>query len=214
MRFEVHFELGLVFNEPMKDKMKAGVILVLWLAGTQGMAQHYLEARGANTKYRYFDWNYTFKNSAIVDLFYVGVPGSNELNCGGGYGFKPTAALTIAPVAYAVVAKEAEQRGIKIALLVMLDKDGWRVNSFVGHFARISGDVKSYQVLDTLDASKVIFKRYEIGISNGFFHADQKWNPQIGPLFKVNDRLGAWAVSYRFGPQRELRFSRVLLLKK
>ncbi len=213
-RIQVHLQVWLLFNVPMRFAIKAGALLALWLAGTQGQAQHYLEARGANTKYRYGDWNYTFKNSAIVDLFYVGVPGSNEFNFGGGYGFKPKPSLTIAPLAYAVVAKEAGQRGIKIALLVTLDYRGWRVNSFLGHFARISGDVKSYQVLDTLDVSKVIFKRYEVGISNGFFHAEQKWNPQIGPLFKLNDRLGAWAVSYRFGPQRELRFCRVLLLKK
>jgi hypothetical protein len=203
----------LVFNGPMRSALKAGMFLAFWLAGSQGLAQHYLEARGADTKYRYFDWNFTFKNSMVVDAFYVGVPGSNEFNFGGGYSFKPKPSLTVTPLVYAVVAKEAGQRGIKIALLVTIDKNGWRVNSFLGHFAPISGDVQEYQVLDTLDASKVIFKRYEIGISNGFFHADQKWNPQIGPLFKLNDRLGAWAVSYRFGPQREFRFGRVLLLK-
>ncbi|MBZ5500101.1 MAG: hypothetical protein LAP85_27210 [Acidobacteriia bacterium] len=198
----------------MRITMKAGVVLAFWLAGGQVQAQHYFEARGANTKYRYADWNYTFHNSAIVDLFYVGVPGSNEFNLGGGYGFKPAQFLTIAPMAYAVIAKEAGQRGVKIALLIMFDKDGWRINSFLGHFVPISGDVAHYQVLDTLDASKVIRRRWEVGISNGFFHADGKWNPQVGPLLKLNDRLGSWSVSYRFGPQNELRFTRVLLLKK
>lgn len=198
----------------MRISRKAGVLLVFWLAGGQGMAQHYFEARGANTKYRYADWNYTFHNSAIVDLFYVGVPGSNEFNFGGGYGFKPTPALTVAPLAYAVVAKEAGQRGVKLALLIAFEKGGWRVNSFLGHFIPISGDVAHYQVLDTLDASRVFRGRWEVGISNGFFHADRKWNPQVGPLFKLNDHLGSWGVSYRFGPQRELRFTRVLLLKK
>ena len=43
-------------------------------------AQHYFEARLADPTYRYFDWNYTFSSSAIVDLFYVGVPGSDEFN--------------------------------------------------------------------------------------------------------------------------------------
>ncbi len=198
----------------MRATSKTVALLAIWLAGSQGMAQHYLEGRGASTKYRYADWNYTFKNSAIVDLFYVGVPGSNEFNLGGGYVFRPTPALTIAPLAYAVLGMEAGQRGIKLAFLVTLDKSGWRVNSFFGHFARISGDVGSYQVLDALDASKVIFKRCEVGISNGFFHADGKWNPQVGPLFKLNDRLGAWSVSMRFGPQNEFRVGRVLLLKK
>ncbi len=198
----------------MQTTFKAVILLALWLAGSQGMAQHYFEARGADTKYRYFDWNYTFSNSAIVDLFYVGVPGSNEFNMGGGYAFKPIPSLTIAPLTYAVVAKEAGQRGVKLAVLVAFDKDGWRVNSFFGHFEPISGDVPRYQVLDTLDASRVIRSWCEVGVSSGFFHVDGEWNPQVGPMFKLNDRLGSWSVSYRFGPENELRFGRVLLLKK
>lgn len=198
----------------MRIAIRAGVLLALWLTCRSGMAQHFFEGRGADTKYRFFDWNYTFSNAAILDLFYVGVPGSNEFNLGGGYGFRPVPSLLVAPLAYAVVAKEAGQRGVKLAVLVSFDKDGWRVNSFLAQYAPISGDVRRYQVLDTLDASRVLRHGVEIGISNGFFHADGKWNPQVGPLFKLNDRLGAWSVSYRFGPQRELRFGRVVLLKK
>ena len=189
------------------------MLLMLLLFARAGLAQHYLEARGADTEYRYFDWNYTFSNSAIVDVFYVGVPDSNEFNMGGGYGFKPHPSLTIAPMAYAVIGKEAGQRGVKLALLVMLDKDGWKVNSFFGHFIPVAGDVENYQVLDTLDASRVVHGPFEVGLSNGFFHAGGKWNPQIGPLFKLNDRFGSWYVSYRFGPQNELRFSRSFIIK-
>jgi hypothetical protein len=193
--------------------IKTGVLLALVLFCRQGMAQHYLEARGATTKYRYFDWNYTFANAAIVDVFYVGVPGSNEFNLGGGYGFKPKPSLVIAPLAYAVIGKEAGQRGVKLALLVTFEKDGWKLNSFFGHYVRVAGDVGSYQVLDTLDFSKVVHGPFEVGISNGFFHADGKWNPQIGPLFKVNDRFGSTYVSCRFGPQNEVRFSRTFIIK-
>jgi hypothetical protein len=198
----------------MRFLIKAGILLFGLLSASPGMAQHYVEVRGATTKYRYADWNYTFANAAIVDLFYVGVPGSNELNLGGGYGFKPTPALTIAPLAYAVVGKEAGQRGVKLALLVAYEKKGWKLNSFLGHFARISGDVAHYQVLDTLDASKVVHGPWEVGLSNGFFHADGKWNPQVGPLLKLNDRLGSWYLSCRFGPQNEVRFSRSFLFRK
>jgi hypothetical protein len=189
------------------------MFLALFVSGRDGLAQHYLEGRIANTEYRYFDWNYTFHNSAIVDVYYVGVPDSNEFNLGGGYGFKPKPSLTIAPLAYAVIGKEAGQRGIKIALLVMYEKSGWKLNSFLGHFSPIAGDVKHYQVLDTLDVSRVLHGPVEIGLSNGFFHAEGKWNPQIGPLFKLNDRLGSWYVSCRFGPQNELRFGRSLTIK-
>ncbi len=197
----------------MRILIKAGMLLSLFLGGRQVLAQHYLEVRAADTKYRYFDWNYTFSNSAIVDVFYVGVPDSNEFNIGGGYGFKPKPSLMIAPMAYAVIGKEAGQRGTKLALLAMFEKKGWKVNSFFGHFIPIAGDVERYQVLDTLDASRVVHEQFEVGISNGFFHAGGKWNPQVGPLFKLNDRLGSWYVSYRFGPDNELRFSRSFLFK-
>ena len=173
-----------------------------------------IEARGADTKYRYFDWNYTFSNSVIVDMFYVGVPGSNEFNFGGGYGFKISPSLTVAPLVYAVLAREGDQKGVKIALLVAWEKHGWKANSFLAHFAPLAGNVSQYQVLDTLDFSRTLKGRWEGGMSAGFFHADGKWNPQVGPLLKINDRFGAWALSYRFGPQRELRFGRVLILKK
>jgi hypothetical protein len=198
----------------MRILIKAGMLLVLLPLCREGLAQHYLEGRGANTEYRYFDWNYTFSISAIVDVFYVGVPDSNEFNLGGGYGIKPKPSLMIAPMAYAVIGKEAGQRGVKVALLVMFEKSGWKINSFLGQFMPIAGDIERYQVLDTLDASRVVRGPFEVGISNGFFHAGGKWNPQVGPLFKLNDRLGSWYVSCRFGPQNELRFSRNFLFKK
>jgi hypothetical protein len=197
----------------MRILIKSAVLLALLQFSTQGWAQHYLEGRLADTRYRYFDWNYTFPNSAILDVFYVGVPDSNEFNLGGGYGFKPKPSWVLAPVAYAVIGKEAGQRGIKVALLAMFEKNGWKLNSFFGHFIRIAGEVENYQVLDTLDVSRVARGPFEVGLSNGFFHAGGKWNPQIGPLFKLNDRLGSWYLSYRFGPQNELRLSRTFLIK-
>ncbi len=198
----------------MKIAIHAAAILAVLLAVRPAAAQNYFEVRGADSKYRFIDWNYTFSNSGIIDLFYVGVPGSNELNLGGGYGFRPGRALMITPLAYAVLGKESGQRGIKFAALVAYEAHGWKVNSFLGHYASLAGDVESYQVLDTLDVSRVIDRRVEVGISNGFFHAGGAWNPQVGPLFKLNDRLGSWCISYRFGPQRELRFGRIVLLKK
>jgi hypothetical protein len=188
-------------------------LMLLCLGPDQAFPQHMLEARGADTRYRYFDWNYTFSTSVIVDAFYVGVPGSNEFNLGGGYGIKIKPSLTVAPLLYAVLAKEAGQKGVKIGLLVAWEKHGWKANSFLAHFAPLAGDVPQYQVLDTLDFSRTLKGRWEAGMSAGFFHADGEWNPQVGPLLKINDRFGAWALSYRFGPQQELRFGRILILK-
>ena len=203
----------MVFNMPVRIPAKACIFLALFVSGRDGLAQHYLEGRGANTEYRYFDWNYAFSNSAIVDLFYVGGPDNNEFNLGGGYGFKPKPSLTIAPLAYAVIGTEAGQRGIKVALLVIFEKSGWRGYSYLGHFSPKAGDVEHYQVLDTPEVSRVLRGPIEMGISTGFFHTGGKWNPQSGPIAKLNDNLGWWYVSYRFGPENELRLGRTLTLK-
>jgi hypothetical protein len=190
----------------------AGAVAVaaVLCCGSTAAAQNMFEGRLADTKYRYVDWNSTFKNGAVVDVFYIGVPGSNELNLGGGYVFKQ-GHLTLTPLVYAVFGKEDSQRGVKVALLAAFDKDGWKLLSFLGHYAPISGAVGSYQVLDTLDFTRTIGAHWEVGVQAGFFHAEGAWNTQIGPLVKLNDRLGAWAVSYRFGDQNEFRVGRVLM---
>jgi hypothetical protein len=171
--------------------------------------QHLVEIRGADTKYRYVDWSYTWGPGAVVDVFYVGVPGSNELNVGGGYAIR-RGHLNLTPLVYAVVGKEDSQRGVKIALLASYEQGGWKLLSFIAHYIPASGAVGSYQVLDTLDVTRTLGTRWEAGVQSGFFHAGSTWNPQVGPLVKLNDRLGAWAVSYRFGPQPEFRVGRVL----
>lgn len=190
------------------------VIVVLLCAGCQALAQHTIEVRGADSKYRFVDWTFPVWRSFMADFFYVGVPGSNEFNLGAGYGFKPAPSLLVAPLVYAVIGKEGGQCGVKFAALIVFEKAEWKANVFVGHFAPVSGNVSRYQVLDTGDVTRVLFRCWEAGFSTGFFHAGTDWNPQVGPLVKRNDRLGAWGLSYRFGPQRELRVTRVLILKK
>ncbi len=172
-------------------------------------AQHLAEVRLADTKYRFVDWNYTWGNGAVVDLFYVGVPGSNEVNLGGGYAIK-RGPVILTPLVYFVAGKEGGERGIKVALLVSFEKSGWKLLSFVGDYIPVSGSVGAYQVLDTLDLTRTIGSRWEAGVQSGFFRADGSWNTQIGPVVKLNDHRGAWAVSYRFGSQNELRLGRVL----
>jgi hypothetical protein len=179
------------------------------LSQTTASAQHIVEVRAADTKYRYVDWNYTFANAAVVDVFYVGVPGSNEFNVGGGYAFT-RGRLVLTPLVYAVFGAEQSQRGVKIALLASFEINGWKVLSFIGHYAPVKGSVRSYEVLDTLDFTRTIGTRWEVGLQAGFFRADGAWNTQVGPLLRINDRVGAWAVSYRFGSQNEFRVGRVL----
>jgi hypothetical protein len=175
----------------------AGVFVTLFSLGSapSAVGQHMLEVRGADTKYRYADWNYTWSNGVVADLFYVGVPGSNEFNIGGGYAIK-RGPLVITPLIYAVIGKEGGQRGVKVAVLVAIDKNGWKLLSFLGDYI--------------LDFTRAVGKRWEIGVQSGFFRSGGAWNPQVGPLVKLNDRHGAWAASYRFGPQAEFRVGRVL----
>jgi hypothetical protein len=172
-------------------------------------AQTLVEVRGADTKYRYADASYTWDNGVVADVFYVGVPGSNELNAGGGIALKH-GALVVTPLAYAVFGKEGGQRGLKLALLVAFDEGGWKLVSFLGRYVPVSGAVPGYTVLDTLDVTRTLGRRWEAGLQAGFFQVDEAWNPQVGPVVKLNDAHGAWAVSYRFGPSNEFRACRVL----
>ncbi len=191
------------------------VLLIAWVVPWRpASAQHFFEARLADPQYRYVDWNYTFSNAAIVDVFYVGVPGSDEINLGGGFGVKPSEWFTVSPLLYAVFDAHRGQRGVKIAVLASFARERWKASGFLGHYARVSGDVESYQVLDTLDATRTVGAHLELGISGGFFHAEHEWNPLVGPLVKWNDRLGSWAVSYRFGDENEFRAARVVILEK
>ncbi len=190
------------------------MVAVLCLVAGQASAQSTVEVRGADSRYRFADWSLAFGDSAMLDIFYVGTPGSNEFNLGGGYGLKPAKSLMIAPLVYAVIGKEAGQRGVKAAVLLVFEKAQWKGNVFLAHYLPLSGQISRYQVLDSGDFTRGIRSRLEAGISTGFFHAEGKWNPQAGPLVKWNDRFGAWGVSYRFGPQREFRATRVLILKK
>lgn len=193
------------------NRVFVAVLAVMTVLGqpSRAAAQNLVEVRLADTKYRYADWNYTFASAAVVDVFYVGVPGSNEFNLGGGYALK-RGPLVLTPLVYAVFGKESSQGGIKLALLAAFDMAGWKLLSFIGHYVPISGEVDSYQVLDTLDLTRTFGGRWEAGAQAGFFRQGGAWNTQVGPLVKLNDRLGAWAASYRFGHQNEFRVGRVL----
>lgn len=173
-------------------------------------AQALAEVRVADTRYRFADVSYSWKNGVVFDGFYVGVPGSNELNVGGGYAIK-RGPFTITPLVYAVAGKEGGQRGVKTALLAGFDRDGWKFLGFGGAFIRTAGSTGNYQVLDTADLTHTFATRWELGVQGGFFHTSGAWNTQIGPLLKFNDAHGTWAVSYRFGNEKEFRVGRVMV---
>src|SRR5437763_14074346 len=147
----------------------------------QGVA----EVRLADTRYRFVDVRFTRKNGAVFDCFYVGVPGSNELDAGGGYTFQRNA-LAMTPLVYAVAGKEGGERGVKTALLAAYQRDGWKFGSFLCAFVRLSGSTGSYQVLDTADLTRTLGSRWELGLQAGFFRSGGAWNTQVGPLLKLN----------------------------
>jgi hypothetical protein len=188
----------------------AFVIASLFTSVRDAAAQAVAEVRLADTHYRFVDVSFTRKNGVVFDGFYVGVPGSNELNVGGGFAFKRNA-LTLTPLIYAVVGKEGGERGIKTALLTAYERNGWKLGAFVGAFIRTSGSTNSYQVLDTADLTRTLRTRWELGLQAGFFRSGGAWNTQVGPLLKLNDARGTWAVSYRFGHPKELRAGRVFV---
>ena len=144
------------------------VIAATLCTGASAAAQNLVEVRLADSHYRYIDWNYTWKSGVVVDLFYIGVPGSNEFNLGGGYTFKK-GPVVVTPLVYAVLGKEDSQRGVKVALLVAFDKDGWKWLSFIRVLFPVSGAVTRYQVLDTLDFTRTIGKRWEVGVQTELF---------------------------------------------
>lgn len=186
--------------------MSASLLLGICSIEAKGVA----EVRLADTRYRFVDVSFTGKNGAVFDCFYVGVPGSNELNAGGGFAIKRNA-LTLTPLLYAVIGKEGGERGVKAALLTAYERDGWKFGSFLGAFLRTSGSTDAYQVLDTADLTRTLGTRWELGLQAGFFRSGGAWNTLVGPLLKLNDARGAWAVSYRLGDQKEFRVGRVFV---
>jgi hypothetical protein len=94
--------------------------------------------------------------------------GDNELNVGAGWAFKK-GAFVVTPLAYAVAGKEDGQLGLKLELLVAADRGGWKLAAFLADYIPRSGDVESYVVLDTLDFTRAIGTRWELGVQTGFF---------------------------------------------
>lgn len=188
------------------------ITMMFALAAMLPAADCTLELRGSSTQYRYADVLCAWTSNLVLDAYYIGTPGANEVNLGLGYQFKPKPSLTLIPTLYAVGGKENDQRGGKIALILGWDKSDFKASGYLGWYQRLSGNVGNYLVLDTLDITRVASKHWEAGASFGLFKQGGPWNAQYGPVGKFNDKLGYTAVSYRFG-EKELRVSRVFVLK-
>ena len=173
-------------------------------------AQTAVELRGSTTRYRFVDLNHSFARGLFLDLLYLGAPGSNELYAGGGWSFKPAQGVTLTPIVYGVGAHENDERGLALCASLFVDRGGWRALGFGGRFLRAKGGVPDYDFLDSLDITRVIARRWELGVSAGFLHVGQDWNQLIGGTLKLNDKRGATALSLRGGHKTELRLIRTL----
>jgi hypothetical protein len=157
------------------------------------------------------DLNHTFRRGLFLDALYLGATGSDELYLGGGWSFRPAKGVTLTPVVYAVGARQNDERGVALCGSVFVDRGGWRVLGFGGRFVRTSGGVPDYDFLDSLDVTRVVGRRWEIGASAGFLHLAGDWNELVGGTVKLNDRLGVTALQVRGGHRGETRLIRTIV---
>lgn len=190
------------------------LMVVMALASTL-QADDFIEGRiSSHNEYRYADWSHSFQNKLVTDVYYIGVPGNNEADACLGYSLPTFSGITITPFLCGTIAKEDKEAGVKSVAMVSFEKGKFKADAYYGHFTPLRGNVSSYDVLDAGNLTYAVSKRWEVGVSTGFFRQYGKWNPLLGPLVRRNDPLGFWAVSYRLGPASELRFSRTLTFKK
>ncbi len=191
--------------------MRHALLAASLLVAGPAAAQTIFEGRyGFETEYRFVDLSHTFKAGAYLEALYVGIPGQNELYLGAGFQLRPTPGVSLTPVLYAVLGNENDQRGVTLGGLLSVDRGGFKVLAFAGHFFRIDGDVSDYTFIDALDLTRALGK-WELGVSTGLFETggDATW--LVGPTLKRNDSRGAWAAAARFGDDTEYRVLRVFV---
>jgi hypothetical protein len=192
--------------------MRHAFTLAALLAATlPAGAQTVFEGRyGFETEYRFVDLSHTFAAGPYLEALYLGVPGQNELYLGVGYQIRPTQGVAFTPVLYGVFGKENDQAGMAFGGLLSVDRAGWKLLAFAGHFFRLEGEVEDYSFIDSLDLTRAI-GRWELGVSTGMFATggDASW--LLGPTVKRNDSKGAWAAAARFGDDTEYRVLRVFV---
>jgi hypothetical protein len=187
--------------------------LVILLALFPMFAEDLVEFRGtSNASYRYADWSHSFANKWATDVYYIGVPGYNELTVCGGYSLPTVKDLSLTPFFCGTMTKENTVLGIKAAVVIGWSKGAWKTDAYYAHFKAIRNTALPYDVLDAGNLTYSLSPRLETGISAGFFRQGREWNPLIGPLIRKNDKFGFWFCSYRFGIKDELRFGRTLNL--
>lgn len=174
--------------------------------------------RGHGLSYRTAEWIHTFKNKFSTDVLYYGFPGDNEAYLGVGRVFQvkgKNCDLTVTPYIWGVIGKENGEKGLATGGYLSGTLGGLNLSGSLYVFFPLAGSVAQYTYLDGLDLTKSFCKHFELGVSGAFFHPkDGPWDPLVGPVFRVNDKLGATSIYVRTGPNgTETRFARSFNLK-
>ncbi len=192
------------------------LIVVFFVFAAFANADDLVEFRSAfHGEYRYADWSRSFANKAATDVYYIGVPGNNELSACAGYSLPMLKSISLTPFLCGSAAKENKELGVKAAAVIAWQHGQWKADAYYAHLWTLRGSVGSYDLLDAGNLTRVLGKsNLELGVSTGYFFQDGKWNPLFGPLVRYNDHLGYWGFSYRFGPSNEIRLTRTFNLKR
>ncbi len=173
----------------------------------QNDAKNYVELRGSK-EYQYADYTRNIIGKLVGEVTFIRVPGQKQILAGLGCSVKNGDIGSTNFMLYGVGGSNG-QVGVMAAVVPSIQKGKLKSSAFLGWFVPARGQVQTYLVLDTWDTTLSITKRIDVGSSIGFFLQEGKLNPQYGPMAKLNlDKWGSWAVSYRVGTGRELRFSR------
>lgn len=185
------------------------VALLAVLATTISAQDNFIELRGSTTQYGYIDYTRNLSKNVVGEVTYIRTPGQQQGFIGLGRSIKLGDAGSINTMAYGVIGSNG-QSGIMPAVLPNIQKGPFKSSAFFGWFIKLKGNVSNYAVLDSWDTTWALSKKFDAGMSAGFFRQNGKWNSQVGPMIRLNlDKLGSWNMSQRFGPGgRELRFTR------
>jgi len=183
------------------------IAIVFFVSSVAAAQKNYVELRGASPWYNYEEYARDLPHNLNVDLLHIGVTGQDQFFAGLGYHITPAKGVMVTPYLYAVVGTNG-QRGAMVAVNTSVERGKWKVATFLGRFQKIKGSVSNYTALDTGDVTRSITKRVDVGVSTGFFLTEGQWNLQSGPMVRLKDARGSWAVSYRFGHVNEIRVTR------
>ena len=172
-------------------------------------AETEVEIRAATTRYRFVEMSRSFDSGVVLDTLYTGEPGMNEVYLGAGYDVSSSDRMSLIPILYAVLGKEYGERGATLGFMADVDHTKWHLVVFAGHFFPTSGAIGGYTFVDSLDLTRK-FARWEIGGSLAAYEDEGEVVRAAGPVLKLKDRLGAWAVTARYGDESELRVVRTL----